>query len=133
MTAKKEKLIQIGKLASLLNITTRTIRYYEEISLLEPAKRLEGGIRVYSEEDIRNIKFVLKLKELGISLKEMLELSQIYKLHKSSKKVLPRLLEILDNHISGIDDKINNITSLRKDIIHYRQKIIELMNNPSII
>ena len=129
MKTDKSKYFQIGSVANSLGITTRTIRYYEEIGLMEPPKRLEGGIRVYENEDILRLKFILKLKELGISLKEMQELADIYKKHQTTEVIMPKLLEILDSHISKIDNKIASLASLRNEIVEYRAKILSLPQN----
>lgn len=117
---------QIGEAANMLGITTRTIRYYEEIGLMTPPKRLDGGIRVYDKDDIKRLKFILKLKELGISLKEMQELANIYKIHQAPENIMPRLIEILDEHISKIDAKIAKLASLRNDILEYKAKVIKM-------
>ena len=128
MKIEKREPIKIGKLAKSLEITTRTIRYYEEIGLMPTPDRQEGGSRIYDAEEVLRLKFILKLKELGLSLEEMTELAEIYKAHKKSAKVMPRLLEILDGHILGIDEKISNIMDLRKEITQYRAKIMEAIH-----
>ncbi|MBZ4643041.1 MAG: transcriptional regulator, MerR family [Deferribacteraceae bacterium] len=120
---------QIGEVATMLGVTTRTIRYYEEIGLMSHPKRLDGGIRVYDKDDIKRLKFILKLKELGISLKEMQELADIYKIHQTPDNIMPKLVEILDSHISKIDAKIARLASLRNDILEYKSKVIEIMKN----
>ncbi|MDK2792743.1 MAG: MerR family transcriptional regulator, repressor of the yfmOP operon [Deferribacteres bacterium] len=120
---------QIGEVATMLGVTTRTIRYYEEIGLMTHPKRLDGGIRVYDKDDIKRLKFILKLKELGISLKEMQELADIYKVHQTPDNIMPKLVEILDAHISKIDAKIARLASLRNDILEYKSKVIEIMKN----
>ncbi|UOD34721.1 MerR family transcriptional regulator [Deferribacteraceae bacterium V6Fe1] len=117
---------QIGEVAAMLGVTTRTIRYYEEIGLMTHPKRLDGGIRVYDKDDIKRLKFILKLKELGISLKEMQELADIYKVHQTPDNIMPKLVEILDAHISKIDAKIAKLASLRNDILEYKAKVIEV-------
>lgn len=127
MDIKKKDHVQIGEVAEMLGVTTRTIRYYEEFGIMEPPQRLEGGMRIYGKEDITRLKFILKLKELGITLKEMQELADIYKLHKDSDKIMPRLLEILDHHIQKIDEKITKLSSLRQDIVGYRGRISEIL------
>ncbi|KAA0259028.1 MerR family transcriptional regulator [Deferribacter autotrophicus] len=127
MKINNEELFQIGEVAEMLGITTRTIRYYEEIGLMDPPQRLEGGIRIYTKDDIKRLKFILKLKELGISLKEMQELAQIYKIHQTPEKIMPKLIEILDSHIAKIDEKIAKLASLRKDIVDYKTRILEIL------
>ncbi len=125
MRINSNEFLQIGEVAKKLGITTRTIRYYEEIGLMNPPKRLDAGIRVYSKEDVKRLKFILKLKELGISLKEMQELAQVYEIHQTPEKIIPKLIEILDNHISKIDEKITKLASLRSDIINYKLRVLE--------
>ena len=125
-------LIQIGQLAKSLGITTRTIRYYEEIGLMGSSNRGSGGTRSYNRDDVLRIKFILKLKELGISLKEMLSLADTFDTHNQNfDTITPQVLEILDLHIGKIDDKIGNLTSLRDDIINYRLRISELLQSQS--
>jgi DNA-binding transcriptional MerR regulator len=127
MENRRKDHLQIGEVAEMLGITTRTIRYYEEFGIMEAPQRLDGGMRIYGKEDITRLKFILKLKEIGISLKEMQELSDIYKLHKDSDKIMPRLLEILDHHIRNIDEKITKLSSLRQDIVGYRGRIADIL------
>ncbi len=128
MTTSAEQFIQIGDLAKKLGITTRTIRYYEEIGLMGPPERLGGGARTYGRDDVLRLKFILKLKELGISLKEMQELAENFDINQQSfGKITPRLLEILDLHISKVDQKIANLASLRKEIVDYRQRILDIL------
>ena len=59
---------RIGDLANRVGLTERTIRYYEELGLLESVKRLDGGVRVYTDDDVRRLKYIRKLKTLGLSL-----------------------------------------------------------------
>ena len=128
MQTAKEDLVQIGELAKKLGITTRTIRYYEEIGLMGPPERLGGGTRTYSRDDILRLKFILKMKELGITLKEMQELAEHFDVNQQSfGTITPRLLEILDLHISKVDQKIANLASLRKEIVNYRGRILDIL------
>jgi DNA-binding transcriptional MerR regulator len=122
------KYYKIGELASLLQLSHRTIRYYEEIGLLNSVKRIEGGKRVYTDRDYQRLKFITRLKHLGLTLSEMLELEDIYQIHRTNKKVLPRLLELLDNHTIKIDERINNLIKLKADILNYQEKIRQKLN-----
>jgi DNA-binding transcriptional MerR regulator len=122
------KYYKIGELANLLELSQRTIRYYEEIGLLNSVKRIEGGKRVYTDRDYQRLKFITRLKHLGLTLSEMLELEDIYQIHQTNKKVLPRLLELLGNHAVKIDERINNLIKLKADILNYQEKIRQKLN-----
>ena len=121
---------QIGELSRSLGITTRTLRLYEQLGLIDPPQRTEGGIRYYTKEDIRRIKFVLKVKELGLSLKQMQELAEIYRQTKMPDRIMPRLIEILDGHTDAIHRKIGKLSSLARDIAEYRKRIVEFYGIP---
>jgi len=123
MESKGTKYYQIGELANLLELSPRTIRYYEEIGLLNSIKRVEGGKRIYTDKDLQRLKFITRLKHLGLTLSEMLELEDIYQIHRTNKKVLPRLLELLDGHAVKIEERINSLNKLKTDILSYQGKI----------
>lgn len=130
MSKSDEKPVQIGELAKNLGITTRTIRYYEEIGLMGKVDRLDGATRHYTKDDILRLKFILKLKTMGISLKEIQELSDIFDINeKNFDKITPKLIEILDSHIAKVDEKMASLSSLRNDIVEYRVRITDLLSN----
>ena len=128
MTRCEDNAIQIGQLAKQLGITTRTIRYYEEIGLMGSSQRLTGGARSYQRDDVLRLRFILKMKDLGISLKEMQELAENYDVHQQDfDTITPKLLEILDGHVDKVDRKLVNLTSLRKEIVDYRARIVAIL------
>ena len=114
---------RIGELATRVGLTERTIRYYEELGLLESVKRLDGGVRVYTDDDVRRLKYIRKLKTLGLSLQEMLELENLYRRHRSNRTVLPRLMDLLDEHLGAITDRIGELEGLRDEIRSYREHV----------
>ena len=114
---------RIGELAARVGLTERTIRYYEELGLLESVKRLDGGVRVYTDDDVRRLRFIRKLKTLGLSLQEMLELEGMYRTQRSNRRVLPRLTELLDAHLATITDRIGELEALRDEIRSYREHV----------
>jgi len=65
---------QIGAVAERVDLSLRTIRYYEEIGLVSPSGRTEGGFRLYTESDIDRLRLVKVLKPIGMSLESMSEL-----------------------------------------------------------
>ena len=130
MSKQEVKPVQIGELAKALDITTRTIRYYEEIGLMGKTERLGGGTRTYSKDEVLRLKFILKLKTMGISLKEMKDLSDIFDIHENDfTQITPKLIEILDKHIAKVDEKMASLSSLRKDIVDYRIRMTEFLTH----
>ena len=116
---------RIGELAAKVGLTERTIRYYEERGLLESVKRLDGGQRVYTDDDVRRLKFIQKLKVLGLSLAEMQELETLYGRHHTNAKVLPRLVELLDSHLATVGERLGELAALRDEIRSYRQHVMK--------
>ena len=117
------KYYKIGQLANLVGVSPRTIRYYEEIGLLNSIRRLEGGKRVYTDQDYQRLQFIKRLKHLGLTLAEMQELEDIYRIHRTNKKVLPRLLELLEGHVEKIEERVRNLERLRSEIMTYHERI----------
>src|SRR5829696_7325927 len=68
-------LLRIQEVAAALGLTTRTIRYYEEIGLLEPAARSEGDYRLYDADDLDRLRFIRSLRDdAGFSLAQISQL-----------------------------------------------------------
>jgi DNA-binding transcriptional MerR regulator len=123
---------RIGELAARIGLTERTIRYYEERGLLDSVKRLEGGQRVYTDDDVRRLKFIQRLKVLGLSLQEMHELERLYRRHRSNREVLPRLVELLDAHLATTQDRLSELSSLQEEIKSYREHVVQrLLEEPA--
>lgn len=125
---QSDQLVSISELAKTLGLTTRTLRYWEEVGIIESAQRADGAMRGYSPYFVRRIKFILKLKDLGLTIKEMQDLYCAYGNAKETDRMIPRLIEILDDHINLVDDKMAKLASLRKDIVEYRQRVVTKFN-----
>lgn len=117
------KYYKIGELANLVSVSPRTIRYYEEIGLLNSIRRIEGGKRVYTNQDYQRLRFIKRLKHLGLTLAEMHELEDLYQLHRTNKNFLPRLLELLESHVEKIEERIRNLEKLKSEILTYDERI----------
>ena len=74
---------KIGELAQKLSVSTDTLRYYEKHNLLSAANRGSNGYRVYNDEDLRVMHFIIRAKAVGFSLNEIKELLSI-KVDKAS-------------------------------------------------
>ncbi|HEX2719798.1 MAG TPA: MerR family transcriptional regulator [Candidatus Deferrimicrobium sp.] len=113
----------IGEISRLVELSQRTIRYYEEIGLLHSVRRIENGKRVYTDNDVRRLKFINRLKVLGLSLAEMVELEKIYRKQRNNQEILPKLLQILDERAVQIDDRVAQLVALKKEIREYQQRL----------
>ena len=122
-TASGLPLMNISDLAKRLDISPRTIRYYEEIGLLDSIKRTVGGKRVFADNDLRRIRFIQKLKILGLTLAEMQELNAIYETHRKNSKVFPRIIELFDSHKKSIDHRIEELKLLKTEIEEFQKRM----------
>jgi DNA-binding transcriptional MerR regulator len=81
LSGANEAYLQIGEVAERTGVTQRTLRFYEEKGLLPAPTRMEGGFRLYSEEDVKRVKQIRRLQNLlGVSLaeiKEMVEAEEV--------------------------------------------------------
>ena len=125
-----EKQHSIGELSKLAATSPRTIRYYEEIGLIDPPQR-RGNKRLYDDDYLRKLKFIKRLKLLGLSLAEITELGNIYRIHQSNERVLRRLLELLVSHHRRIDCNIGDLMQLKGEIESYRNRILSKLNRSS--
>ncbi|HXC93210.1 MAG TPA: MerR family transcriptional regulator [Geobacteraceae bacterium] len=121
----EEPLTSISELSTTLGLTTRTLRYWEEVGIIESAERADGAARGYSPYYVRRIKFIMKLKHLGLTIKEMQSLYSFYGDAKQTDMMIPALIKTLDEHIETLDKRVANLTALRKEIMEYRQRMTD--------
>ena len=123
----EERYLQIGEVAEQLGLTPRTLRYYEEIGLLEAPTRMEGGFRLYSAADITRLENIVQLKRLlGFSLREIKQVVEAMEslklLRQESKQAadletkrdsLRKGLEILEQQVDVLDGRMRQVAELR--------------------
>ncbi|HET8943460.1 MAG TPA: MerR family transcriptional regulator [Dehalococcoidia bacterium] len=75
MAESNEAYLQIGEVAERTGVTQRTLRFYEEKGLLRPPSRMDGGFRLYSEEDVKRVEMIRRLQDLlGVTLADIKEM-----------------------------------------------------------
>jgi len=77
MTRAKAGLMQIGEVAERAGLSLRTLRHYDEIGLLTPSARSEGGFRLYTDDDLARLLVIRRMKPLGYSLEDMHDLMEL--------------------------------------------------------
>lgn len=97
----------VNKLASISGISTRTLRYYDEIGLLKPARVSSNGYRIYGKEEVDKLQQVLFYRELGLSLEEIQNLL--------SSKSFDRE-RALEGHLSALLKKKEQIETLIENV-----------------
>lgn len=107
------KSYRIGEIASVLNIKIDTIRYYEKIGLIPKPERKENEYRVYSEEYVEIIQFIILCKNNGFKLKEI---SEIMNLISSGDDNSQELKTVITNKIALIENKIEELILLKKQL-----------------
>lgn len=104
----------IGEIAKKLQISTRTLRYYDEKDLVRPACIKENGYRLYDEEQVKQLELILFLKELGFSLKEIKMLIRDEYGAGSLELLLEQQYQENQRKIDEIRKKQNQIKYLQK-------------------
>ena len=93
----REQLYKIGQVNQRAGVTLRTIRYYEELGLIEPAVRSKGGFRLYNEESIGKLRFIQGLKLLDFPLSKIREMFMIREVAQSGDEASHRFMVLLQN------------------------------------
>jgi MerR family transcriptional regulator, repressor of the yfmOP operon len=125
----EEPLTSISELSKSLGLTTRTLRYWEEVGIIESAERADGAARGYTPYYVRRIKFIMKLKHLGLTIKEMQALYSFYGDAKQTEMMIPALIKTLGEHVETLDQRVANLTALRKEIVEYRQRMADKLKH----
>ena len=119
----------IKQLANLSGVSTRTLRYYDEINLLKPKRIGENGYRIYETEQIDMLEQILCYRALGVSLEEISRLLSATNTEKV--QVLQRHLIALSERKAQIEHFIENVSKtilfLKGDIIMTNEEKFKVM------
>ena len=136
-----DRYLQIGEAAERAQLTQRTLRYYEEKGLLQPPTRMDGGFRVYTDDDMQRLGRIRELKDLlGFSLaeiKEMLEAEDVRLQIKSGWRTdadlaekaaqTRRAREVTIKQIELLDSKMARMAATREVLAERVKKHDELL------
>ena len=86
MNATRES-SRVGEVAERLGVSPRTIKYYEEIGLVEPEGRSQGGFRLYGEREVERLERILRMKGMGYSLAAIREILAVRDVAQEADKV----------------------------------------------
>jgi|TARA_B100001063_G_scaffold239734_1_gene263705 DNA-binding transcriptional MerR regulator len=114
MRPQKEKTFSISDLRKEFNVTSRTIRYYEDISLLNPNRC--GKSRIYSPADRTRLKLILRGKRLGLSLEDSRQIIDMYEPGNNNVQQLITLINAIREQRKKLNRQLDDIHNLLADL-----------------
>ena len=124
MDIQKDKLT-IQEVSHATGLSAHTLRYYERIGLIHPINREENTRRCYTADDVGWIDFLLKLRAIGMSIKDMQRYAE---LQRQGDATLPERVEMLKSLRDKVESHIEEMNEHLKLIyykIDYYQKVVE--------
>jgi len=107
----------ISDLAKEFDLTTRAIRFYEDMGLLEPERSGPGGRnRVYSSRDRTRLKLTLRAKRLGLSLVEAKELIDMYDSPRDTGPQLKKFMVVLAEHRQQLESQLADLHATLEEV-----------------
>jgi len=100
-----------GQLAKTADVNIQTVRFYDRQGILKPVSRTEAGYRIYDNEGVKRLNFIIQAKELGFSLKEIKE---FLALRVQSVQACDRVRKKTTEKLKDIQNKIAHLKKLEK-------------------
>ena len=124
MDIQKDKLT-IQEVAKATGLTAHTLRYYERIGLIHPINREENTRRCYTADDVGWIDFLLKLRAIGMSIKDMQRYAELQRQGDATLPERVEMLKALGDKVESHIDEMNQHLKLIYYKIDYYQKVVE--------
>lgn len=119
---------KISEVAKQFHITTRTIRYYEEIGLLKP-ERSPTNERLFPKSELVKLKLIARGKRYGFSLEEIKEMILLFDKDRSGKKQLERTIQYGKHRIVDIDERIEELLQIKSEMERLLTEFTEKLNS----
>ena len=111
--------MNIGEAAARSGVPAKTIRYYEDIALIESADRTANGYRSYSDDDVHTLRFVARARSLGFTVAQCRDLLALYRDRSRSSADVKAIAEM---HMEEIDGKIDGLRAMRETLATLTRK-----------
>lgn len=125
MASDKKTTYSIGELAKEFDITTRSIRFYEDQGLILPTRR--GQTRIYNQRDKVRLKLILRGKRLGFSLAETGRLFELYDMDKTSATQLETILDLIANKKADLNQQLEDIKVVLMELTNLEQSCLSTL------
>ena len=116
------RLMRIGEVARLSGLPVRTVHYYEDRGLLEPASRTEAGYRLYGDEELAQLRFVDRAKLLGLTLEEIRPLVGLAA-GCNNGEVVPVLERLLEEKLVETERRMAELAAFKENLLYYQRRI----------
>lgn len=126
---RKPRFFSISDFAKEFDITTRTIRFYEEAGMLSP--RREGQTRIYSEQDRVRLKLILRGKRLGLSLAESRDLIDMYDPSSNNTQQLEALIDKINERRKLLRQQLEDIEVIQLELDEAEERCQRAMREQS--
>lgn len=118
----------ITEVAQAYDVSTRTIRYYEELGLLKP-DRTAGNIRIYTKAEVVKLRLILRGKRYGFTLEEIKEMILLFDKDRTGIKQLERTIDFGNEKIGQVEDKIQELTEMKMEMEQLLVQFTEKLTN----
>ncbi|CAM4151621.1 MerR family transcriptional regulator [Bacillus manliponensis] len=120
-----EKYYSIHEMMSLFDVSSRTIRYYEELGLIQSLEReLPNQQRTFTDSQRRRLKLILRGKRLGFSLNEIKEMVDLVEKNPTGEEEKRRIIAYADQKLQEIEEKIQELQTTKEEILAHRQRYL---------
>ncbi|WP_418056368.1 MerR family transcriptional regulator, partial [Priestia megaterium] len=124
----------IDDVTKMTGLTKRALRYYEEIGLILPPQRTKGNARIYSEEEVKELRKVAEAKEvLGFSLQELQQFMSLKRMIEErseqqglSAKEITKIENLLENQIKMIEFKVVKMQAFKTELEEMRESAMKI-------
>lgn len=113
----QEAFFRIGDLARETGKTVRALRYYEELGLLQPVSHTEGGFRLYRPEDVKRVRLIERLQELGFTLERVRGIVAAWRKGESGERVAEPLQELLAEGLREIRLRMKHLHETEREMM----------------
>lgn len=118
----------ISDLAKEFDLTTRAIRFYEDMGLLQPERNGPAGrSRVYSARDRTRLRLTLRAKRLGLSLSEAKEIIDLYDSPRDTGVQLQKFLDVLAVHRRQLEDQMADLQANLEEVREHEKEARALL------
>jgi len=118
-----------GEIAKLAGVTVRTVQYYDSRGILMPSDFSEGGRRIYSEDDLRKLRIICFLRDLGIQINRIGEILEADNAENVISVLLEQQLAEVNHELAEKEKQKANIETLQKEMKQYPQFSIEHLDD----